>query len=725
MFAAQEATNFLSRAFGRPVPVVNRPTLGKTSLVLGQNIWLREAGVSLKGRPRDTYCIAAQGSRVYVAGKDNIAADPLKADPTSYERGTLLGVYAFLEEYVGCRFYFPDELGEVVPQRDRIVVPDGQTFSTPDFQIRKYYCGDGRWFFDVSEGELKRLKNLNWLRLRASTTTIPCCHGTAFMKFVERFAKTHPEYFALRSDGTRCHTYTGSKSSRNGYLCFSSGIRDEIVEECVRRFKAGAKYVDIMPNDSLPDCFCEKCQAVYRKDRPCPASELIWDYTRYVANELIRRKVPGVVTQMAYANYRRVPDFDIPTNVYVMVAETGPWSLKNAEKLKAERDEIRAWKAKIGNPVYLWSYPHKYGPLNIPGIPDVAPRAWGEYYKGLAGDIIGTFAESETDKWIYHYLNYYVFSRVMWDAKTDVDAVIDEHHRLMFGAGAASMKRFYEILERKWVDEIVGVIEVTQAGPLAVPPTEDKMWAAVYGPETIAELASHLDEAAASVRPGSIEARRIAFIRIEYFDALVVGAETHVKKRQAIDSLVWRAKTDVPIKLIPYRVRKGSEPAEYVKTQVSVRLTAEDLIVDVEAEDNRMDDQAGVLRRHDDKECWKDSSMEIFLNPSADLKNYFHLIVNLEGSIYDAREVLLGTNRCQADGTWESKAEVNVAKRSDGWHMTVKIPRSSLCGMTDVFPAEFARNRVTKSGKGFCRYHWSPYAFNFNALNELGKIDLR
>ena len=45
--------------------------------------------------------------------------------------------------------------------------------------------------------------------------------------------------------------------------------------------------------------------------------------------------------------------------------------------------------------------------------------------------------------------------------------------------------------------------------------------------------------------------------------------------------------------------------------------------------------------------------------------------------------------------------------------------------MKDVFPSEFARNRVTKSGKGTCLYHASPCAFGFNSLPERGRIDLR
>ncbi len=722
-FAAAEATNFLSRVLGAPVPIVHEPTPGKASLVLGVNRWSMAAGLDPKKYPRDTFLIRTADGKVFIAGEDG-ASNPRRASVMSYPRGTMHGVYVFLEDYAGCRFYFPGELGEVAPRRAAVTVPAVDRVVTPNCLIRKYYNGDGAWF--EPERETGAGKRLNWLRLRAATTSIPCCHGTARMKFVERFSKTHPEYFALRKDGTRCYTYTGSKSSRNGYPCFSSGIRDAVFEECVRRFSEGAKYVDIMPNDALPRCLCEKCEAMYSKTDPkCYASELIWDYTRYVANKLIERGVPGIVTQMAYAQYRRIPDFDIPTNVYVMVAESGPWSITNPKELARQYAEIRAWNRKIGHPVWIWTYPHKFGPTNLPGLPDVAPRAWGAYYKGLAGDIIGTFAESETDQWIYHYLNYYVFSRVMWDANTDIDAVLDEHHRLMFGAGAAPMKRFYEMLEDRWLNGIVGNIRETDAGPVSAPPTENEIWTTVYDPDTRARFDALLREAAAAVAPGSLEAKRIAFFRREYFDRLVAGARTNDEKRAAIKALRWRAGAKEPILLRPFKVRKGREPEEFVKTAVTIERTATDLVVRYDSEDNRMDDLAVADRAHDDFEIWRDSGLEIFLNPSADMKTYYQIIVNLKGVVSDQKGVRLGMKRSTTDTSWESGATAQIETRADGWTATVKIPLAPLGEVRDVFPAEFVRNRVTRSGKGHCLYNWSPYSFGFNSVTEYGTIILR
>ena len=46
-FAAGELTNFLSRAFGRTVPLVTAPTPGRTAIVVGTNAWSAAAGVDI------------------------------------------------------------------------------------------------------------------------------------------------------------------------------------------------------------------------------------------------------------------------------------------------------------------------------------------------------------------------------------------------------------------------------------------------------------------------------------------------------------------------------------------------------------------------------------------------------------------------------------------------------------------------------------------------------
>ena len=727
-FAAEEATNFLSRVLGSPVPVVHEQTPGRTALVLGGGPLAEAAGLDPSDKPQDSFFVKAAGNAVYVVGRDDPKKNPRSVPPWSLERGTLHGLYAFLEDYAGCRFYFPGELGEVVPRRGSFSVPEGERMVKPDYLIRRY-MNTGKWFDDVPEKRSDWLKNLNCFRIRASSTSIPCCHGTIKMGFSDKYEHTHPEYFALNSNGERHTRSTLTGRDPHGSLCYSSDVRDRVYEYCVEQFSNGAKYVDIMPNDAMPECSCEKCQRLIRRTpgfggKSFDSTDVVWGYTKYVGEKLIENKVPGFVTQMAYASYRRIPDFELPTNILVMVAQGGPWSMATPELRDAQHSSIRAWAKKVGHPVWIWTYPHKFWSLNIPGLPDFAPRAWGGYYKPLAKDIIGAFAESETDLWIYHYLNYYVFERVCWDTDADVDALLDEHYRLMFGGAAPEMKAVFEGLEDKWVGSIAGKVRTTAVGPAFSPPSETEIWTEIYGPAEIAAIAARFDAAAKAVPAGSIEARRVEFFRRNYLGPLEDGAMKYAERRAAVEGLVWRAKDGVPIELRPFKPSRKKAPEEFVKTLVSVERTDAELVVKFECEDNRMDDLLAVPRPHDDKDIWRDAGVEIVLNPNADRKTFYHFMVNAEGSVADSKGVCNGSKEKSDDWSWDSGAKATVERHADGWSMAVAIPLSDLGDLKDSFPAEFVRNRVTKSGSGYCRYNWSPYVFGFTSIGEFGTIDL-
>ena len=155
--AGRELASFLSRSFGCDVPLSESPTEGRVSIILGENDLSRAAGIDLDGAPTDTFVIKADCNRVYIAGRDDakfwlskvISGRQSYSMMFGHDRATLHGVYDFLEQYAGVRFYFPDdELGTVVPKKSEIVVPEGVRKVTPDFLLREpYFSGDGKTVF--------------------------------------------------------------------------------------------------------------------------------------------------------------------------------------------------------------------------------------------------------------------------------------------------------------------------------------------------------------------------------------------------------------------------------------------------------------------------------------------------------------------------------------------------------------------------------------------------
>ena len=570
LLAVEEMTNALSSVFGQTVPFVTTPTEGKNHIFLGSNTWTVAAGIDTAALKRDAFRLIAKGGDVFIAGRD----DPIRRVLREVERGwdmncekaTVHGVYEFLERYAGVRFYFPGPLGTILPKTKAIRVPETDFTSAPDYTSRYHSAHEFRGYpdFEIPTNGVLRAMALQERRLRMQTEIIPCCHGQYLAKLPQRFGKEHPEYFRLDEKGKRYNFDTESLPyCANAHVCFTSDVWEELYKDARSYFRGedpsvrgmlrgkapnykcewgrqavGGKYYDIMPQDGSGKCVCEKCQAAYAKakDPKDWANELVWGHTVDIAKRLKAEGLEGSVTQMAYSPYKNVPDIDIPDNVRVMVAQKGPWAWPEA--LAEGERFIRAWAEKTHGAVWLWTYVGKYGGLRgaTDWIPCGTPRAMGRYWQGLKGLVFGGYSEDGTDRWLHHYLDTYVFSKVCWDNSTDVEALLNEHDRLMFGRAAKPMGLVIRLMEKCWLRIGSNTIE-TPLGPLGCAPSDDEIYMKIYGPKVLAKFDELYAEAKSLVRPGSLEARRIALYQREYYDVIRKKA----KKYQFISDVpYWR-----------------------------------------------------------------------------------------------------------------------------------------------------------------------------------------
>ena len=550
-FAVEELTNALSRVFASPVAVATAPTAGRRHVYLGENEWTRAAGLEPRKLPRDAFEIRVTGTDVFIAGADDpkarIAAE---TGPSGFfEIATVHGVYEFLERYAGVRYYFPGPLGTILPKAKALKVPEGDFTSEPDYSVRYHttYIHGTVPETILPAAEVASALALHERRMRIDTERIPCCHGQYQSKLPQRFAKTHPEYFCLKKDGTRRDTDPEKPPlSDYAHVCLTSDVWEEIYKDArsylkgepasVRGMLRGRapnykhdwpnharyrKYYDVMPQDGSGKCVCEKCKAAIAKakDPKDWANELVWGHTVDIAKRLKAEGIKGYITQMAYSPYKNVPDVEIPDNVKVMVAQKGPWAWPEA--LAEGERHIRAWGEKTGGAVWLWTYVGKYGGLRgtTDWIPCGTPRAMGRYWQGLRGLIFGGYSEDGTDRWLHHYLDTYVFAKVCWNNETDVEALLDEHDRLMFGRAAKPMGTVIRLMEKCWLRIGSNTIE-TPLGPLGCAPSDDEIYMRIYGPKVLAKFDELYAKAASLVRPGSLEARRIALYKREYYDVI-------------------------------------------------------------------------------------------------------------------------------------------------------------------------------------------------------------
>ena len=564
-FAAADLTNHLSQIFGSAVPLKNKPGKKVVQIFVGDSRWSRDAGIDVSGLPRDAFHIKSMDGRIYLAGRDDpkcdLGASLAKGEYPRQEHATSFAVCEFLERYAGVRFYFPDEYGTVIPKAKSIRVPETDDTVKPQFNVRNcYFWNNGRMPDSKDKFGEPDKRALCQLRLRENCNRPPSCHGLNKFNIPQRFAATHPEYFQLRKDGSRCTELPSRKRRRAGQLCHTSPMWDVIRADTIEKIRKGEKYVDIMPQDGMQECYCRNCMARYNQTNDFAlatgyCSDLVWSNTVMVANAVKAEGLDGFVTQMAYGPCRLIPDFDIPDNVAVTVAVGGPWACSRKDILDKQVEFVRNWSKKIGRRIsWAWTYPMKnYGWLQAHGVPQHAPRAYFEFHKRIAPYVDGCYIESnqQNDTLFYQYLNYYVFSKLAWNPDLDIEALLAEHHKLMFGAGAASMTRFFDRLEELWIGKVAvpSLIPETEIGPMIYPPTQLQIYRDIYSDKVMAELNGYLNSAVKAVGRDSVEAKRIAILRKrfmaplennrkEFLDAVSVPAELARRKQSSAVNLL-------------------------------------------------------------------------------------------------------------------------------------------------------------------------------------------
>lgn len=207
--------------------------------------------------------------------------------------GTLNAVYQFLRT-LGCRWYMPGELGEVIPRRETIEVGALDATVHPDFAVRTYtwYNYSGFSFEDMIWA-----RRIGMNSAHEVLGNMPYAHGLHFVHARKEMQQEHPEYYALR-DGKRVTDYRGC-----GHVCFSSeGFFNETVNFARFMFdEFDQPHVSLWPMDGFHHCQCESCKKL-------PSSELVWGFVDRVARELYKTHPDRLVSCGAYTPYIHPPE---------------------------------------------------------------------------------------------------------------------------------------------------------------------------------------------------------------------------------------------------------------------------------------------------------------------------------------------------------------------------------------------------------------------------------
>ena len=752
--AAKEIADALSKVFGTPVKPVAKPSGKAVEIRVGDLELARKLGLDPTKFDRDGFVIRTAGNKILIIGRDLPGSAPLRNVHNAGLKGewaTLFGSYDFLERFAGVRYYFPGELGTYIPKTKKLSIPAIDIYDRPDLLQRRFFENNH------SNRPIRCYagwdSTLNQLRNRTETVHIPNCHGLANLGYYFRFGQTHPEYFALNVNGKRMFLRRDNGRDES-HLCFSSNIKEEIIKDAVSFLKNEAPAVrgirnsrgevrwgyffplgtpcfNIMPCDGAYLCRCPECRKHFSKG-PQATTDHFWRFFSTVCEGVKRSGVPGYLTTMAYADYRMIPTQKIPDNLLVMLALRGPWNEYLPDVQKKDVELLKAWYEKLGQKTWLWTYPGKYHSL-MPGIPHSTPRALSSFIKRVRPYIFGIYIESATDVQMFNYLTYHVFGKLAWDPATDVEKLLDEHVKNLYGPAAKPMKEFFDAVERHWAKIASNSVETVE-GPKTIYPSELILWSKIYSPAEIKRLNGLFDQAEKLAANDKLAFARIKFVRKEFMEPFLAEAE---KFRRANDAVrTWRfAFPEFKGKGVPsekewaaapafHLAGLGGKPAE-VSTMARAMYDAENFYFRFECAEKETGKIRAFKRPYDQgkADVWEDSVAELFVSPDGDRQHYYQLLVNPHGSWAD-----LEVTKDARDFKWNSNANVTAKIiPGKGWRAEIVLPRKS---MRKAAPggilANFTRHRVLNGVRVGTRYYcWSPLARNFGDVSRFGKLLFR
>ncbi|HUS80926.1 MAG TPA: DUF4838 domain-containing protein, partial [Armatimonadota bacterium] len=457
--AANELQTWIEAATGVKLPIAERPDANLRHLYVGPAAVPPEWGVSLDNMPPEGFVVKTVGQDIAFVGVDG-GSHPEEIVGTTAPTlcGTMNAVYDFLQQQVGVRWYWNDELGTIVPKRDELRVPALNYTERPDFIYRALPYGPT----DPDGGQAATHQ---WGRRNRLGKSISTYHSHAWFQHlpIETYADEHPEYYAL-VNGQRVTRYY-SNQHHGGQVCTTNPQVIEVFARACRdyfRQHPDRTMCSVSPNDGGGFCQCPDCTALdvkmwpddgSRAGIPEMADRMLTFYNQIaerVAGEFPDRYLGAYV----YGYYQRPPYRIKPhPNLALVLAINSAWR-GGADQFWAEDTATMDGWCAIHNCMFM--YDIFYHGTQQPGFPAPIVRHTIRYMKhlkqiGMRGGYlyIGPTWESLGP-------GAYLMTRLFWDADADTDAILDGWYTDLYGPAAPQVRAFYELAEQSWVRTMAG-----------------------------------------------------------------------------------------------------------------------------------------------------------------------------------------------------------------------------------------------------------------------------
>ncbi|NLO07091.1 MAG: DUF4838 domain-containing protein [candidate division WS1 bacterium] len=735
-YAVEELNDHLERSTGARLDVAVGQAPDGPTIHIGRAALTESLGLAPEYFSKNHWMVRRVGDALILTGGDNDHnLHPLRGSHESY--GTLYATYEFLERVVGVRWYWPGELGLVVPQHNSIEVGDVFWRGEPSYEFRSAF------YNRPNDPDITSEENYQWWRrMRWGGDGGSPIGMHSYNDWPERFGDEHPEWFALQHNGQRAN-----KDPR-GWVCFSN---PEVFDQTVRDLRARLdehperRFVTVMPGDGPFECQCEQCkpQADLTVDPRGKWSNYVWAFVNRVAAEVRKTHPDAVVTCCAYSQYRDVPnDVALLPNLAVTMCTNYMPYVWQPDTKRNYLDEIGPWSQQTDS-IYVWDYWLARRHAGVHGAPSICPRAHKEWFALDAGRVKGRVIELENiyadgtvshdwANWMYDILDVYVAMRLMWDLDQDVEQMLDQYFTDLYGPAAPLVEKFYAELETAW------------SRPRADSTWDWSVaWLEMYPPELVARTMGYLREAEVLTRGqdpwhARVEKTLTGFLPFEECSRRYSGGAAAGVQNEEIAVPVAAAAPTVDGQLddacwqsaavAEGFVDRFNSPDLLAATTMLVTRDADCLYVAMRAQLPGDEIKETIPADSRDRHVWEDESCEVFIVAE---DRFYQFLLGPRNIFGDAHSPDVNETFDMTMFGWNAEGAEYQTVMGDGeWTAELAIPLTSL---ELAAPTEDAPWRVN-----FCRNYyyrvpehaewqwetsaWRPPFGNFHNIERFGAM---
>ena len=456
VFAAEEFQRLYKRAGGLELPIVDEVRRPNRHVFIGPSGEMRGSAIGF-----DVESFGQEDLRIVIRDENIVIAG-------GRPRGTLYGVYTFLEDYLGVRFLTADHTHVPPLGHWRKVGPVDRFYHPPmDFRWVAYEA-------NYSRPDFATHLRLNAARLPASpvdgkdwgnvgkyggrTSMRHISHSFHHQLLPAKYAQDHPEYYCLFKGRRWARLKPGEEGIDFKKGQFPYGMQPCLTHPEVLRIvtknvldqfatRSDEFNISVAQNDGGAHCQCPSCDAINQREGATMGSLL--QFVNAVADEVGREYPDRMISTLAYSDTAQPPKILRPRdNVQVMWCSIGTCFIHAYDDRSCRQNDwfnqqLRQW-ARLTDNLYTWNYylnceNHSFQ-LPMPNLRLIGPNFRYQMSLGVKGMFVQATSSCHGNEW--EDLRNYMLSNLLWDPTRDEARLMREWLDLHYGPAAQPIARW-------------------------------------------------------------------------------------------------------------------------------------------------------------------------------------------------------------------------------------------------------------------------------------------